>query len=41
MFLEYMGLLGMGEEPASSFEFISRIVLVILAPPEDHSKIVF
>ena len=31
MFLEYMGLLGMGAEPAFSFEFISRIVLVMLA----------
>jgi hypothetical protein len=30
MFLEYMGLLGMGAEPAFSFEFISRIVLVFL-----------
>ncbi len=31
MFLEYMGLLGMGAEPAFSFEFISRIVIVMLA----------
>ena len=31
MFLEYMGLLGMGEKPAFSFEFISRIILVTLA----------
>jgi hypothetical protein len=30
MFLEYMGFLGMGAEPAFSFEFISRIVLVFL-----------
>jgi hypothetical protein len=30
MFLEYMGLLGMGAEPAFSFEFILRIVLVML-----------
>jgi hypothetical protein len=41
IFMEYMGLLGMGAEPAFSFGFISRIVLVMLAPPEDHSKIVF
>ena len=31
MFLEYMGLLGMGAEPAFSFEFISRIVLVLFS----------
>jgi hypothetical protein len=31
MFLEYMGFLGMGAEPAFSFEFISRIVLVLLS----------
>ncbi len=30
MFLEYGRLLGMGVEPAFSFEFISRIVLVFL-----------
>jgi len=30
MFLEYMGFLGMGAEPAFSFEFIFRIVLVFL-----------
>ena len=30
MFLEYMGFLGMGAEPAFSFEFISRIALVFL-----------
>ena len=30
MFLEYVRLLGMGAEPGFSFEFISRIVLVLL-----------
>jgi len=30
MFLEYVRLLGMGAEPEFSFEFISRIVLVLL-----------
>ena len=29
MFLEYMGFLGMGAEPAFSFEFIFRIILVL------------
>lgn len=31
MFFEYARLLGMGAEPEFSFEFISRIVLVILS----------
>jgi hypothetical protein len=31
MFLEYISLLGMGAEPAFSFEFISRIVLVLFS----------
>lgn len=30
MFLEYSRLLGMGVEPEFSFEFISRILLVLL-----------
>ena len=30
MFLEYSRLLGMGAEPGFSFEFISRILLVLL-----------
>ena len=31
MFFEYARLLGMGAEPEFSFEFISRIVLVMLS----------
>ena len=31
MFFEYARLLGMGAEPEFSFEFISRIVLIILS----------
>jgi hypothetical protein len=31
MFLEYVRLLGMGAEPEFSFEFISRIFLVLLS----------
>ena len=29
MFLEYMGFLGLGLRPEASFEFISRIALVL------------
>ena len=31
MFLEYISVLGMGAKPAFSFEFISRVVLVLFS----------